>query len=205
MLDAAEVAHKVARSLDLHSYAAKYRYEGTLLGDGSATHQHSGDGIRARGYLLKEELVEIASWKSPRSKKLIQLNAPKEVEELSRAAFDLADSARHRPSIPASLLCLLRGVGLPTASAVLMVWDPGDFGVLDVRAWSTLCDVLGPTPFRSLRRKNHQRALEFSDYDLYLGVVRQLSRLSGLTCREVDMALYAYWDREKRGGNLYAR
>ena len=209
MLDAAELARKVARSLDLHSYAARYRElnEGTererILGDGSAKHQHSGDRIRARGYLLKQELGEIASWKSPRSKKLIHSNLPMEVEEISRAAFQLADSARHRPSIPASVLCILRGVHLPTASAVLMVWDPEDFGVLDIRAWSTLAEVLGPAPFRALRRKSYQRAFESSDYDLYLAVVRQLSRLTGLTCREVDMALYVYWDRETRGGNLY--
>jgi len=87
-----------------------------------------------------------------------------------------------------------------------MVWNPEDFGVLDIRAWSTLAEVVGSGgPFRLLRRKTYQRAFESRDYDLYLGVVRQLGRLSGLTCREVDMALYAYWDREKRGGNLYAQ
>lgn len=43
--------------------------------------------VRKRGYLTKNELVEILRWKSPRPLRHYQLNEEKDIKEITQLAF----------------------------------------------------------------------------------------------------------------------
>jgi hypothetical protein len=168
-------------------------YRNTLLGDPSPQLKDAGAAARERGYLTRNELIEIAAWKSPRSKRRVRQNSSEDTEAVTETAFQIAAQFREAPFAAAAFLCQLSGVQLPTASTLLTVWDPNDFGIIDIRAWSSLCST----------RSGSSVAPKARDYDVYIKVLRQVATSRKCTCREVEMALYAYWDRQQRGGNLY--
>lgn len=72
------------------------------------------------------------------------------------------------------------------ASTILTVWDPKRFGIIDVNAWSALF------PKRRLRQ------FEPRDYDEYVSILKELRRLTHLTARQIDMALWELWDQMKK-------
>src|SRR5438445_5143702 len=72
-------------------------------------------------------------WKSPRALRRYAANPAATVRRVSRAVL-AARSERSR----LELLTRLRGVSVPTASAILTLIDPRRYGVLDVRAWQLL-------------------------------------------------------------------
>ena len=170
-----------AQILRLHAQRYYYSSE-PLLGDSDPRFPHAGDKIRARGYVQRDELHSIARWKSPRRAKLVKDNPNEVVERVSGLALDLK---RTRPDYAVKALAILNGVGLPTASTVLAVADPHDFGIMDIRAWQTLSQR---QPKRFPRKENS--AFSGAEFVRYLETIRELARSSGLTCREVDMALW---------------
>ena len=170
-------------------YVQLYDYSGEpLLGDTELGFPHAGDSIRARGYLLPQELYAIARWKSPRRAELIRHNPAQEIHRLTAEALALKDTD---PGGAATLLDGLQGIGIPTASAVLTVVDPRNFGIVDVRVWKTL-HRWRPNRFSS----EHGSYWPVGDFERYLETIRELARANGLSCREVDMALWQM-DREK--------
>jgi hypothetical protein len=168
----------------LQQYARLYAQDYTLslLGDDEPRLPHAGDGIRARGYLRRQELDEIARWKSPRRAGLVQHNPEHVVEEVTRLALALKDTDPRRAI---HLLTVLDGVQVPTASAVLTVADPQDFGIIDIRAWRALSSW---QPDRFPWKEASSFSIE--EFLRYLETVRDLAQNSGLSCREVDMALW---------------
>jgi len=82
------------------------------------------------------------------------------------------------------LLCTLRGVGVPVASAILTLVFPECYGVIDFRAWQ---QVFGA----------EASAFSVNDYKRYLNVIRPLARELGWTVQEVDLAIWEY-DRRAR-------
>jgi adenine-specific DNA glycosylase len=94
------------------------------------------------------------------------------------------------PGHAARLLAELKGIGIRTASAVLAVADPQSFGVVDYRVWNTL-HRWQPERFPS-RSKDYWPVERFLSC---LEAIRELARISDLSCREVDMALWQI-DRE---------
>src|SRR3989344_9174055 len=89
--------------------------------------------VKKRGYLTKKEFVEIGMWKSPRPKKNYLRNSDKDVVEITKKAL----STKFEKS-RIMLLVTLKGVSIPTASAILTLIDPKDYGVIDIRAWQIL-------------------------------------------------------------------
>ena len=84
------------------------------------------------GYLTREELHEVARWKSPRSAALTLENTTDFVEEITERSFTTTDDWT-------KLLTLtqLQGIGQPTASAILHLFDNGQYPILDIHAlWS---------------------------------------------------------------------
>ena len=168
----------------LQQYARLYAQDYTLslLGGDEPRFPHAGDGIRARGYLRRQELDEIAQWKSPRRAGLVQHNPEHVVEKVTGLALALKDTD---PNYAIGLLTVLSGVGMPIASAVLTVADPRNFGIIDIWAWRAL-SRWQPDRF------SWKEASSFSveEFLRYLETVRELAQDSGLSCREVDMALW---------------
>ncbi|MBN1936001.1 MAG: hypothetical protein JW934_15130 [Anaerolineae bacterium] len=173
----------------LRQFAQCYAYGNqTLFGDHDPRFLHTGDAIRARGYLTVGELFEIAHWKSPRRAGLTKKNPPEVVKGVTGLALALKDD---HPGYAANLLAVLRGVLLPTASAVLTVVDPQRFGIIDIRAWNAL-SRWQPEQFP----RKEQGTFTINEFMRYLDTIRQLaqdsalSSDSALSCREVDMALW---------------
>src|SRR3954467_12746412 len=81
--------------------------------------------VRARGYLTPSELEAVCRWKAPRAMKHIKANS----SAVIRSATKLALGTRSEPQRLDALL-ELRGVGVPMASAMLMLVDPQRYGVI---------------------------------------------------------------------------
>jgi thermostable 8-oxoguanine DNA glycosylase len=165
----------------------RYDYSNySLLGDIDPRFPEAGNKMRSRGYLLRDELYEIARWKSPRRAELVKTNLTEAVKQVSGGALFLKD-IDHGQAV--RLLDELKGIGIRTASAVLAVVDPQNFGVVDYRVWNTL-HRWQPDRFASQNR-------DYWPIDRFLfclEAIRELAQATGLTCREVDMAL---WQMDK--------
>ena len=103
----------------------------SVAGDG-ALRRRLRPVVRARGYLTRDEFLEICRWKSPRSKPWRAGNDDFTVRTVTRAAFGTKDE-----SLKIDLLRTLKGVEWPTASTLLHFCDRRPYPILDFRArWS---------------------------------------------------------------------
>jgi len=83
------------------------------------------------------------------------------------------------------LLCILRGVAVPVASAILTLVFPETYGVIDFRAWR---QVFG----------KERSGFMISDYKRYLNAIRPLAQELGCTVQEVDLAIWEMDRQSKR-------
>ena len=135
-----------------------------------------GPSVADRGYYLRDELVRVCRWKSPRSASYVGRNSDEDIEDVSRLAFRAPERLRHR------VLGLLGGVGTPMASALLTVAFPGRFTVIDYRALETL-------------RAHGESDEGWPTYGDYLAVCRRLAG-ADTTLRSLDRALWQ-WSKEQ--------
>lgn len=178
--------------MPLPDLVCRYSYKPTL--DNSPTFPNESKRLKAKGFLSLADLHKLAHWKSQRSAGRVKLNRDSDVRKFTRVALDLASRRNLPPSIPISVLTILEGIRVPTASVVLTVWDPRTFGIIDVNAWSALFNYSSArsTPF------------EAREYDYYTSILHELRRMTGLTAREIDIALWTWWD-EKKEDRSHAR
>jgi hypothetical protein len=136
-----------------------------------------GPAVARRGWYEKAELAEVGEWKSPRARRRLAENSSEDVRDITRLSFAAPDRLRHR------VLGLLHGVGDPMASALLTVWDPTHYTVLDFRV------------VRSLRRVGDLPGQEERpDYPIYLEYCRAVAVRLKVSLRELDRAL---WQQDK--------
>jgi hypothetical protein len=76
---------------------------------------------RRRGYLTKAELKQVIR------------NRPFAVRDVTRSAFSCTSELDKIQTLVA-----LHGVGIPMASAILMLTDPRRYAVIDIRVWQLL-------------------------------------------------------------------
>ena len=107
-----------------------------------------GPQVRQRGFYDRADLLAVGAWKLRRSywpKHKIELES--NTEELIR---DITSTALTAPlPIQHRVLTLLHGVAVPLASALLMVWNPKEHTVIDVRARNSLVaheEIPDPAP-----------------------------------------------------------
>jgi hypothetical protein len=115
-------------------------------------------------------------------------NSEQAVKKLTQAALTLASDPTLPVSVPIAVLTILEGVRVPMASVVLTAWDPKRFGIIDVNAWSAIFKL----------SKQHSRQFEPREYDEYMSILKKLQTLTRLTAREIDMALWEWWDQTKK-------
>jgi hypothetical protein len=180
-----QVASEAARRINLPVFASRFKYK-SLLSDGPLFPKQS-KRLQVQGSLSQEDLHDLALWKSARSAGNVRRNDHSLVEKLTRAALRLADDPDLPASVPISVLTLLDGVGVPTASVILTVWHPDRYGIIDRNAWSALFDCPQVRP----------REFEPREYDYYLQILTALADSTKLMPREVDMALYTWWIEER--------
>ncbi|MEV4119970.1 hypothetical protein [Micromonospora sp. NPDC049645] len=135
-----------------------------------------GPAVAERGYYNRDDLLDVVRWKSPRSTTYIGRNSDSDIKELTRIALAAPERLQHR------VLCLLEGVGVPIASALLTVWEPSIFTVIDYRAIETL-------------RAQGELDRE-PDYTHYLQVCAALTKRVGTDLRTLDRALWQ-WSKDQ--------
>lgn len=136
-----------------------------------------GPAVADRGYFRRDDLIAVGRWKSARAVGRLDANPDDDIEDITRAALAAPDRLKHR------LLHLLSGVRTPMASALLTVWNPARFTVVDYRAIETLraCGELdGPDPL----------------YQPYVALCRTVSARVGTDLRTLDRALWA-WSKNR--------
>lgn len=129
--------------------------------------------LRERHAYDRTDLLIVGKWKA-RGRALGRLdrNSDEDIAYLTAAAFDAPDTIGYR------LLTLLSGVGVPMASALLTVWDPDRYTVIDYRALATL-------------RQEAELGATDPDYPTYLRICRDLAARCGCDLRTLDRALWA--------------
>ncbi|MGC4868939.1 hypothetical protein ACLQ3B_26265 [Micromonospora sp. DT53] len=135
-----------------------------------------GPAVAKRGYYHRSDLRQVVLWKSPRSTTYIERNSDNDIEDLTRMALAAPEGLNHR------ILCLLDGVGVPIASALLTACEPSVFTVTDFRAIETLWA--------------HGEVSQRPKYVPYLQVCRDLANRVETDLRTLDRALWQ-WSKER--------
>lgn len=153
----------------LGHWASRYAYPGE-----SEIEERVAPTARARGYVTRDEFLELCRWKTPRSQPRCAANRDDFVQEVTRVALATADE-----ELKIRVLLLLAGVSWPTASVILHFCDRGRYPILDVRAlWSV-----------GFRRPP---AYTFPLWWEYTCFVRGIGDRTGLPMRTIDRALWQY-------------
>ena len=100
-------------------------------------------GLRASREPLSlgvEDLDRILKWKLRgqygRQQKLRTENTEGVVRTMTATAFAIQhENPEYEIELKVSVLCALRGVGVPVASAILAIVEPAQYGVIDFRGW----------------------------------------------------------------------
>lgn len=134
---------------------------------------------RERGYLTKSELVAACRWKSPRSIGHVIGNDPRRIRKATAAALT-SNSERARMEA----LLVLRGVSVPSGSAVLTMLDPERYGVIDIRAWQLLHRL------RIVDGAQSGTGLSVGNWEAFLTAIRGLAARLEATPRDIERALF---------------
>lgn len=139
-----------------------------------------GPEVVARGYLLKEEVQQLAHWKAPRSSGHIDKNSEEYIEEITGFALQ-ARTEKARIEV----LTNLHGVSWPTASVILHFFHRDPYPIMDFRAlWSISLEV--PSQY------------SFDFWWPYVDFCRRVAKRNGVNMRTLDRALWQY-SKENQG------
>jgi hypothetical protein len=122
----------------------------------------------------------IIEWKSARIAGLIEQNSDGDVAKALRFAADKRTSEQSA----IDTLCGLKGVGIPVASAILMMVYPNQYTIIDFRA------------LEALGVKKGEDTVEF--YIQYLRKCKELAQVHHIDLRTLDRALWQ-WSKENSG------
>ena len=165
----------------------KYDYEV----EASPEDRRMWTNFHRRGYMTLLELKNLSAWKTRRRQQTnIASNSDEAVKVVTQAATQVNSQVPNEPALPVGILTALRGVEIPTASTIMTVWDPQRFGILDIRVWQALGKAASGD-FRPMKSRRGNR-LPFgpNEVALYLGVIREITAQTSLSCREIDKALW---------------
>jgi hypothetical protein len=146
-----------------------------------------GQSVARAGFYTKTDLAKVAEWKSPRVRRRIERNAEADVKEVTQLALAAPDHLKHR------ILGLLDGVGDPVASAILTIWNPQRYTVLDVRVVTALDALHESGAIAEVPPPHVKGALP--DYPAYLQCCRTLAHRLRVGLRDLDRALWQ-WNKE---------
>ena len=136
------------------------------------------DDIQGRGCLTKYELYKVADWKlsvyGEDAAELTSKNPDGLIQVTTRQAFTSTD---HWEKL--MYLTELRGIGQSTASAILHLYDEGQYPILDIHAlWSA--------GLEKKKRTSYPFWLE------YIAFCRDIANRNGVDMRTLDRALWFY-------------
>ncbi len=174
------------KKIDIAKYLEKYDDTSGLYPEQL---QEIGLQYHNKGYLTRDELYELAHLNSTRSSYHVNKNPALRVEKVTGAAYKLKDDFCRL-----ALYISLKGIGTPTASAILTSLDDQSHCVIDTRVWATL--------WRLGYFEEEKERFQPEDYLEIIKIVRQMSAEVDFTPAEIGYALFAY-DAVHREGNLH--
>ena len=131
-------------------------------------------------HLNKDFFVLLGRWKSKRPTPFYKANDERLIEEATRLAYEITNER-----IKLHILKVLKGVQVPVASTILHYLYPDKFPIFDEYARATL-EKAGKWS-RPISDASDEAWLE------YTALMRNLSNSLGVTLRELDKALWAYY------------
>ena len=135
-------------------------------------------------YLTLEEFDRVLQWKLrgqyERQRERRKENTDDEIRVVTGAALSIEHPDKdYEIELRVGILCTLRGVGVPVASAILALVFPERYAVIDFRGWR---QVFG----------EERTTFSVSDYRRYLREVQNLAQELGWPVQEVDLAIWEY-------------
>jgi len=137
--------------------------------------------VKKRGYFTKDEFLEMGRWKSPRPSRRYKSNSSKLIRNISEKVF-----ATNYEKRKIELLTSLKGVGIPVASAILMLTDPKKYGVIDIRVWQLLYS------YGSVSVKPTGTNFSFQNWNNYLMKLRYFAKEFNVGSRNIERTLFEY-------------
>lgn len=147
--------------------------------------------VKERGYFTKDEFLKIGMWKSPRQKQRYLQNSEKDIVSISKKVFATKFEKRR-----IELLTKLKGVLIPTASAILTLIDPQNYGVIDIRVWQVLY------LYDSVKDKPSGINFDFNNWYNYLVKLRYYAKKFKVSVRDIERTIF-YYHKKIQEGNLY--
>lgn len=147
--------------------------------------------VKKRGYFTKEEFLKIGRWKSPRPRQQYLKNSEEEIISISKKVFSTKFEKRR-----IELLTSLRGVSIPTASAILTLIDPQNYEVIDIRVWQVLY------LYGSVKVKPTGTYLNFNNWYNYLMKLRYYAKKFKVSARDIERIIF-FHHKKIQDRNLY--
>ena len=147
--------------------------------------------VKKRGWLNKDELIEICRWKSPRAIWHIKSNNQTLIKKQTHLAFSTRSE-----ELKIFELTKLKGVSIPMASAILMLTNPKRYGVIDIRVWEVLF-AMG-----SVKTNPNGINFKFNEWYKYLMIIRYQATKIKVSARNIERTLFIV-HQENQAGNLY--
>ena len=148
---------------------------------------------RKRGYLTKPDLVNVCRWKSARAIRHIQRNHPGTIRRVTKSVF-----ATRSEQKKLSLLTTLHGVGIPMASALLMLTNPRRYGVIDIRVWQLLHKT------GTVSTNETGIGFHYKEWSRYLTILRFYAGKYNVGARDIERTLFQVHQLQQQG-TLYGR
>ncbi|GIV64636.1 MAG: hypothetical protein WHS83_05940 [Chloroflexus sp.] len=135
-------------------------------------------------YLTLDEFDQILHWKLrgqyARQRERRKANTDEVVRTITKAALSLTvPDEDYEIELRFGILCALRGVSVPVASAILALVFPEKYAVIDFRVWRQVFD-------------EERTTFSVSDYKRYLHEIQRLAHELGWQVQEVDFAIWEY-------------
>ena len=133
-------------------------------------------------YLNEKDFELILKWKLrsqyKRQSNYRKLNNEEIIKSISKVAFGISHrNINYETKLKINLLCTIRGVGIPVASAILTLCYPNEYGVIDFRIWRQLFT----------KKKSYY---SLTDYLKYLTIIKELASMHRVSTQEIDLALW---------------
>jgi hypothetical protein len=137
-------------------------------------------------YLDEDDFEMVLRWKLRgqygRQRHIRLYNTPELIKFITRQAFAIEfHDTDYETELKAGTLCLLKGVSVGVASAILTLCYPERYGVLDFRTWHWF-DPKG----------ERKRYFSISDYSYYTRALNLFANIHGMTPQQLDFALWAF-------------
>ena len=166
---------------EIEEYIGKY--ERNWKEEDKKTFDEIHSMLSKNGFLNKEQLYEVAYWKTHRKSKIVKNNPDEIVKDVTELALKITND-EYNEKYKIRILCALDGIGIPRASTILTMDNPDEYGIIDFYAWLAL---------------NGKEKIGFNENEWikYLKRIKGLAKKHGKTPRQIDMALMKYGQRLK--------